>query len=200
MLHATNLILVDPDMKRRAAIAHMLSPQRIHVEPFETVDELALRWPKIGTILLHDNDNSIALLMRRMAHDNAWFPLIAFSESPPADRIVGATLAGALEYIAWPFTSSDLDRSVARAQRRAAAQENARTREAMARSRVSKLTTRERQVLQGVAGGLSNRLIGDKLSISPRTVEIHRANMLGKLGASHTSEAIRIAIEANLPN
>ena len=56
----------------------------------------------------------------------------------------------------------------------------------------------EREVLAGVAGGLSNRLIGEKLSISPRTVEIHRANMLTKMGAHHTSEAIRIAIEASL--
>jgi DNA-binding NarL/FixJ family response regulator len=49
-----------------------------------------------------------------------------------------------------------------------------------------------------VAAGLSNRLIGGKLAISRRTVEIHRANMLNKLGAAHTSEAIRIAIEAAL--
>ena len=53
-------------------------------------------------------------------------------------------------------------------------------------------------MLGGVASGLSNRLIGEKLSISPRTVEIHRANMLHKLGANHTSDAIRIAIEAAL--
>ncbi|WP_292924834.1 response regulator transcription factor, partial [Novosphingobium sp. SCN 63-17] len=71
-------------------------------------------------------------------------------------------------------------------------------REALARSRVDRLTKREREVLAGVAGGLSNRMIGEKLSISPRTVEIHRANMLTKMGANHTSEAIRIAIEAAL--
>ena len=45
---------------------------------------------------------------------------------------------------------------------------------------------------------MSNRLIGDKLCISPRTVEIHRANMLNKMGANHTSDAIRIAVEAAL--
>ena len=53
-------------------------------------------------------------------------------------------------------------------------------------------------MLAGVAGGLSNRMIGEQLEISPRTVEIHRANMLTKMGAQHTSEAIRIAIEASL--
>ena len=74
----------------------------------------------------------------------------------------------------------------------------AKLREAMARSRVQRLTRREREVLTGVADGLSNRLIGERLEISPRTVEIHRANMLNKMGASHTSEAIRIAIEASL--
>jgi DNA-binding CsgD family transcriptional regulator len=49
-----------------------------------------------------------------------------------------------------------------------------------------------------VARGLSSRKIGEMLAISPRTVEIHRANLLHKMGANHTSEAIRIAIEADL--
>jgi DNA-binding NarL/FixJ family response regulator len=71
-------------------------------------------------------------------------------------------------------------------------------REAVARSRIERLTPREREVLSGVAGGLSNRAIAEQLAISPRTVEIHRANMLQKIGANHTSEAIRVAIEAAL--
>ncbi len=52
--------------------------------------------------------------------------------------------------------------------------------------------------MSSLAVGMSNRLIGEQLDISPRTVEIHRANMLTKIGAQHTSEAIRIAIEASL--
>ena len=71
-------------------------------------------------------------------------------------------------------------------------------REARARSRLNRLTRREREVLAAVADGMSNRRIGEHLAISPRTVEIHRANMLNKIGASHTNEAIRIAIEAAL--
>ena len=71
-------------------------------------------------------------------------------------------------------------------------------RDTLTRIEADGLTKREREVLAGVAGGLSNRMIGEKLSISPRTVEIHRANMLTKMGANHTSEAIRIAIEAAL--
>jgi DNA-binding NarL/FixJ family response regulator len=86
------------------------------------------------------------------------------------------------------------------AEDRARSVAGSKLREAVARSRVERLTRREREVLAGVAGGLSNRLIGEKLNISPRTVEIHRANMLSKMGANHTSEAIRIAIEASLVN
>jgi FixJ family two-component response regulator len=89
-----------------------------------------------------------------------------------------------------------LNAALARAINQTEVAGNTKLREVMARSRLDRLTKREREVLDGVASGLSNRLIGEKLAISPRTVEIHRANMLNKLGANHTSEAIRIAIEA----
>ncbi len=198
MERAANLILVDGDLRRRAAVAHMLSPARIHVEPFETVEELAYHWPRSGVILLHDSDGAIIDLVARMAEGGNWFPLIAFSENPDPGRVVQATLEGALDYIEMPFALNSLEAAIARAQERAERMSHARHRETRARSRICKLTRREREVLDCVASGLSNRRIGEQLSISPRTVEIHRANMLGKLGARHTSEAIRIAIEADL--
>ena len=66
------------------------------------------------------------------------------------------------------------------------------------RRKIESLSARERQVLDGLVAGNPNKRIAYDLGISPRTVEIHRANMLTKLGANHTSEAIRIAIEAEL--
>ena len=124
------------------------------------------------------------------------------------DGPVGAALAAAdtIEILANPDGSVWVEKAgfglrratetLGRAVARSESFGNAKLREVMARARVEVLTRREREVLSGVASGLSNRLIGEKLSISPRTVEIHRANMLNKLGARHTSEAIRIAIEA----
>jgi two-component system, LuxR family, response regulator FixJ len=50
-----------------------------------------------------------------------------------------------------------------------------------------------------MAEGLSNRMIAEELDISPRTVELHRSNLLSKMGARHSAEAIRVAIEALLP-
>lgn len=194
----SNLILIDNDLRRRAAISHALSSANIHVEPFENIAELSMAWPRSGIILIHDEAGAIDDLIDNMARHGEWFPIIAFSENPDAQRIVKAILDGAIDYIAWPITTIELNATLERALERAECLGNAKLREVMARARIDRLTRREREVLGGVAGGLSNRLIGEKLSISPRTVEIHRANMLNKLGANHTSDAIRIAIEAAL--
>lgn len=200
MEHVSNLILVDRDSRRRASISHALASSYIHVEPFENIEELASAWPRSGVVVIHDEAGSIVDLIAKMAAANEWFPIIAFCEDPTPRQIVQAVLDGAVDYIAWPITSEELSDTLARAIGKSEAAGNTKLREVMARSRLDRLTKRERQVLDGVASGLSNRLIGEKLTISPRTVEIHRANMLNKLGANHTSEAIRIAIEATLVN
>lgn len=198
MQQAHTLILVDADTRRRATISHGLSSHGIHVEPFETVTELASSWPRSGTVLIHDSHGCIADLIARMAQHGEWYPIIAFAEEPVAARIVRAILDGAVDYIVWPFSPDTVLAALERQEEHAEGLANARMREAVARGRIEKLTEREREVLDCVASGLSNRKIGERLEISPRTVEIHRANMLNKLGANHTSEAIRIAIEAEL--
>ena len=60
-----------------------------------------------------------------------------------------------------------------------------------ARNRMSTLSPREREVLDQLAAGNSNKVIAQALAISPRTVEIHRASMMRKLGARHAAEAVR---------
>jgi FixJ family two-component response regulator len=198
--HVSNLILIDRDTRRRAAISHALAVSSIHVEPFENIEELAMAWPRSGVVMIHDDAGSIGDLIEKMAAAGEWYPIIAFSEDPSPRRIVQAVLDGAVDYVAWPIGAEELNAALARAIDTSEVTGNSKLREVMARSRLDRLTKREREVLDGVASGLSNRLIGEKLAISPRTVEIHRANMLNKLGANHTSEAIRIAIEAALVN
>lgn len=198
MTNRTHLVLVDGDYRRRAAVSHCLAGTGIHVEPFEDPDELARSWPRDGVLLVHDDENSILRTISRMTDTGEWLPLVAFGEAPGTTRVVQAILCGAIDYLEWPFNETQVRQSLLLAEESRSGQGNARLREAMARSRIQRLTKREREVLAGVADGLSNRLIGERLAISPRTVEIHRANMLNKMGANHTSEAIRIAIEASL--
>lgn len=191
-----NLFVVDGESRRRAAISHCLAGASIHVEPFEDVAELISRWPRSGLVLVHDDDYSVSRLLRQMGDSGHWLPVIGYAEHPATRTVVEAVLEGAIDYIAWPFTAEEIAEVVGTAATRANIFGSSKLRQSLARSRVDRLTKRERQVLAGVADGLSNRLIGEKLAISPRTVEIHRANMLTKMGANHTSEAIRIAIEA----
>lgn len=147
---------------------------------------------------MHDADRQVAEVFATMLESNTWLPVIAYAEAAQPQRIVEAVASGTADYIEWPFEPFDLQAAIVRSQARADTVISIRMRELRARQRMRRLTPRERQVLMAIADGLSNRLIGERLSISPRTVEIHRANMLNKLGASHTSEAIRTAIEACL--
>ncbi|MCZ8018035.1 LuxR C-terminal-related transcriptional regulator [Novosphingobium sp.] len=193
-----SIAVVDSNFRRRAAMSHSLAGSAIHVEPFETIDELAASWPRTEAIMVEDRHEAIEELIGLMTERGRWLPLIAFAEEPSIERIVRAVLAGAVDYLHWPCEPAQVLGALIGAESAGHSLGMIKLREAQARSRVRCLTRREREVLAGVAEGKSNRLIGQQLEISPRTVEIHRANMLTKMGAKHTSEAIRIAIEASL--
>lgn len=198
MSRRRTIAVVDCNSRRRAVMTHRLSASSIHVEPFETIEELAAAWPRAEAIMVEDSGDAITELVSLMADSGRWLPIIAFAEAPGTDQIVKAVLAGAVDYLTWPCEASQVIGALIGAESTGAALGSLKLREARARSRVQRLTRREREVLVGVAVGMSNRLIGEQLEISPRTVEIHRANMLTKMGAQHTSEAIKIAIEASL--
>jgi FixJ family two-component response regulator len=190
--------LIDRDVRRRAAIVHCLAAGGVSAEPLENADELISHWPSTGLILANDDGEALPALMRHIGHAGGWLPIVTYAEAPGPARIVEAVLEGAIAYLAWPFGVAEVREMIGVVEQRAERLGGTKQREAVARSRIDRLTRREREVLHGVATGLSNRKIGESLAISPRTVEIHRANMLTKMGASHTSEAIRLAFEASL--
>ena len=191
---------IDPDVKRRASLSYYLNNNGTFAEPFENIDEFIRCWPKSGVILIHDEDKAVATLMHEIASRHTWLPVVAFSENPDPARIVEAVLGGAVGYANWPGCGDALIQAIRNAGTRSGAAIAAGSRKTMALSRIEKLSKREREILAGMVEGMSNRLIGKHLSISPRTVELHRANLLTKIGARHSAEAIRLAIEASLPS
>lgn len=193
-----SIILVDYDTRRRATISHRLSDFGIHVEPFDGANELLSSWPQSGVILAYDEHACVTVLMDYMGKTGKWLPVIAFAEAPSPRKVVEAVQNGAVDYVAWPFEDEEIAACLDRTRKKASELGALKLREAMARSKIEPLSRREREVLSGVASGLSNQLIADQLGISARTVESHRANMLNKIGANHISEAIRVAIEASL--
>lgn len=193
----TKIFLVDGDVRRRASISHCLSQCQIHVDPYENVAELRGHMTEFGLVLVHDEDNEIARAIDWMADAGNWLPVIGFSERPDPRGVARAIHQGAVDYLAWPFSEDEIVSVIADAAAVVETIGSRRNREYMARKRVERLSKREREVLLSVANGLSSQKIAEQLDISPRTVEIHRSNMLNKMGASNTSEAIRFAVEAN---
>jgi FixJ family two-component response regulator len=193
----SKIFLIDGDMRRRASISHCLSQCNIHVDPYENVDELRGHMSEFGLVLVHDEGREIPKAIECMADAGNWLPLIGFSENPDPRAVAKAIHGGAIDYLAWPFTEEQVVSIISDAAVMAETIGERRNREYSARKRVDRLSKREREVLLSVANGLSSQKIAEELDISPRTVEIHRSNMLNKMGANNTSEAIRFAVEAD---
>ncbi len=135
-------------------------------------------------------------LIKRMTHEGSWLPVIAMAEQPQINSVVTTIKAGAIDYLDFPLERSRLLNAIESAMRDSVSLFAMQTRAAEARQRIARLSVREREVLDLVSEGCSNKEIARQLEISPRTVEIHRMKMMGKLGIRRTSEAVRLRIEA----
>jgi two-component system, LuxR family, response regulator FixJ len=124
-------------------------------------------------------------------------PVILMTGHGDVSTAVRAMKAGAFDFMEKPFDDERLLAAIERALR--AAREASRDWEATdASRRIASLSRRERQVLDGLVAGHPNKVIAGELGISTRTVEVHRARMLERLGTRHTAEAIRLAVMATL--
>jgi FixJ family two-component response regulator len=194
------LHIVDGDSRSRAEQARTAFALGHHAEVYSDLGELLDRPPFEGIILLRQRamDVSLSELFERFGEQGVWLPVIVCAEDPQIERVVGAIKGGALDYLQLPLEAGRLARSLSRVVEEADAHGRARRRLTEARRRVAMLSKREREVLELLSIGSSNKLIARELSISPRTVEIHRSNMMTKLHAGHSAEAVRIWLEAEL--
>jgi two-component system response regulator FixJ len=139
------------------------------------------------------------LELQRALNDQALhFPMIVITGHGDVPLAVRAMKAGALDFIEKPFATPTILASVAAALSRveSAGQLDPITQAALAK--LVLLSPREREVLEGLLAGLPNKTIAYDLAISPRTVEIHRARVMDKMGARSLSELIRLALAAGL--
>jgi len=125
-------------------------------------------------------------------------PTIAYGENPPTERVVQVMLTGVSGYLSWPFNSNELLNTLDQMLEANAGRQLRERAMARARGQVEELTPRERQVLTALVAGMSNKEIAKALSISPRTIEIHRAHMMTRLEANSIAEAVKIALYAGL--
>lgn len=121
-------------------------------------------------------------------------PIVLITGHGDVDMAVQAIKLGAFDFIEKPFEESRLLASIERAAERSQTQQNDSAEVAELRARAENLTERQRQVMDLAAAGLANKEIAARLGISARTVEIHRAWMMERMGARNLAELVRMAM------
>ena len=149
-------------------------------------------------VLLNAGSPGFALseVVARVADCGAALPIAMYAEDPLPTDVVNAIHGGAVDFLDWPIDS--LEDSLRRICCRADAQLAAQRKRAAARASIATLSPRETQVLCLLVRGMSSKEMGIQLGISARTVEIHRHQMLRKVGASSSAAAVRIGVYAGL--
>ena len=139
-------------------------------------------------------------LLKRMKARNSPLPIVIMTGHGDIPLAVEAMKLGAVDFLEKPFDDDRLVAMIETAIRRAepAAKSEALTQDIVAR--VATLSPRERQVMDGLIAGLSNKLIARDYDISPRTIEVYRANVMTKMQANSLSELVRLAMRAGLLN
>lgn len=194
--------LVDDDEAIRRSAGFMLKTSGYQVRAFASGVELLREAKELspGCILLDVRMPEMdGLQVQRGLQDKGiGFPVIVMTGHGDVSVAVQAMKAGAVDFIEKPFEKavllSAIDEGFARIEQ--AGRSRARAEEAQVR--LQALTPRERDVLEGLVRGHPNKTIAYDLDISPRTVEIHRANLMSKLEVASLSEALRIAFAAGL--
>ncbi|MDF0543909.1 response regulator [Sphingobium sp. H39-3-25] len=125
-------------------------------------------------------------------------PIIILTGHGDISIAVRAMKAGAVEFIEKPFEKATLIEAITAGFERLDGLGRRSERSAEAAVLIAGLTSREQDVLKGLADGLPNKTIAFDLGISPRTVEVHRANLMAKLNVRSLSDALRIAFAVNL--
>jgi two-component system response regulator FixJ len=136
--------------------------------------------------------------MAELARKRVEWPVIVMTGHGEVSVAVRAMKLGAVDFIEKPFEEAILLSSLDRAFTLLKDRGETAERKQIAEDKVNSLTTREREVLQGLMAGLPNKLLARHLGISLRTVEMHRANMMDRLGVGSLAEALTLAVQAGV--
>jgi len=137
-------------------------------------------------------------LLRKLKDLNVDVPVIVITGHGDVPLAVEAMKIGAADFLEKPFDDEVLLASVRSALRQLAGDKKRHTERADIEARLAALSKRERDVLTGLVGGRANKQIAYDLGISPRTVEIYRANLMNKMQAGSLSELVRMALIAGM--
>ena len=202
MARSGNVYVIDDDEAMRDSLQFMLDSADFQVKLFDSAHRFldALSTLQFGCVVSDirmPGIDGIALLKQLKASHGS-LPVIIMTGHGDVPLAVEAMKLGAVDFLEKPFEDDRLIGMIELALRQA---ESGARSEAIAldiAARIASLTPRERQVMEGLVAGLSNKMIARDYNISPRTIEVYRANVMTKMQAGSLSELVRLALEGGV--
>lgn len=192
--------IVDDDEAVRHSLAFMLGSAGLSVRLYESARAfLDLLDPSAHGCLVTDvrmPDMTGIELLAEIKAKAPYLPAIVITGHGDIPLAVEAMKAGAVDFIEKPFEDEVLLKAVEAALKKIDGDGDAQIQEVF--SRLASLSERERQVLEGLVAGQANKVIAAARGISPRTVEVYRANVMTKMQAKSLSELVRMAVLAQV--
>jgi two-component system response regulator FixJ len=191
--------IVDDDDAVRQSLAFLLSSAGLPVRLYDSAATFlaGLSTPQDGCLITDVRMPGMSGidLLKALREKACSMPAIVITGHGDVPLAVEAMKAGAVDFIEKPFE----EEAILTAVRRALEQGSAENGDGIVvAAKLASLSERERQVLEGLVAGHPNKTIAHELGISPRTVEVYRANLMAKMQAKSLSELIRMAILANV--
>lgn len=203
MSHPAILYLLDGDRESRRVLAGQLAGRGLETWPFDTVSGFLQMLDKLrpSCVFLDvrmEGGRAAGLVAVLRARATTW-PVIALDREPDVETAVAAMRSGAVDFLRQPVDDGHLDRALAAAWASLRDGLEAFGERQDALERRARLTPREEQVAAALLAGLSNKRAGHELGISVRTVEMHRAHLISKLGVRNMAEAASLLARGGFP-
>jgi two-component system, LuxR family, response regulator FixJ len=195
--------IVDDEEPVRKSLAFMLAVSGYAVRVHESATAFLATAKDLQNVCLIADlrmpDLSGVELLHKLREQDAMLPAIVITGHGDVPMAVEAMKAGAIDFIEKPFEDEVLLEAVGRAVAELEKRPRGRDDVAAIRQRLGQLTEREKQVMTGIVAGLPNKTIAYDLNISPRTVEVHRANVMAKMNAQSLAELVRMVLATGNP-
>lgn len=203
MTPPSNLVhVIDDDDAVRDSVAFLLRSAKIDVRTYESATAFLDATTTAGTGCVITDVRMPGMsgvdLLRQLRARGSAMPVIVITGHGDIQLAVEAMKSGAADFLEKPFDDEVLLSSVKAALHRLEQHAQHETERAELCNRLAALSTRERQVLDGLVAGKANKVIAFDLGISPRTVEIYRAHVMTKMNAGSLSELVRMALLAGV--
>lgn len=194
--------VVDDDAAMRDSLCFLLKSAKLEVHTYESADVFLRALPEIegGCVLTDVRMPGLSgiELLRRLKKSRIDLPVIVMTGHGDITLAVEAMKEGAVDFLEKPFDDATLLKTARSALDRYEKEAKKDAEKAIILSKLALLSQREKQVLEGLIAGHSNKIIAADHRISPRTVEIYRAHVMSKMQADSLSDLVRMALIAGL--